>query len=115
MSNRVDRYCLSCGNVTVVDAGHYAGSYFYQCETCGRRGMSDIFPQATVFHRITASPEVLAEAIVYEEREHSILSEKGCGAIFPGGWTSSIIEYSYSTKEESIAATVAKLKEVCHE
>ena len=75
------------------------------CETC-------VCPEQTVFQKITASLEVLAQAIVYEEREHSILSENGCGAIFSGGWTSSIIEYSYSTKEEAIAATVTKLKEV---
>lgn len=65
MSDRIDRYCLTCGNVTVADAGYYAGSSFYHCETCGRRGMSDMFPRATVFNQITASPEVLAPQFVY--------------------------------------------------
>lgn len=66
----------------------------------------------TVFDRITGSPEVLAEAIVYEEYEHSILDTDGCGATFPGGYTSAILDFSYGTKAEAIAATVEKLKEV---
>ena len=65
-----------------------------------------------LFDRITTSPEVLAEAIVYEECEHSILDTNGCGATFPGGYTSAILDFSYGTKSEAIAATVAKLKEV---
>ena len=66
----------------------------------------------TLFDRITASSEVLAESIVYEECEHSILTKDGIGATFPGGYTSPILEYSYRTKAEAIAATVEKLKEV---
>lgn len=107
MSDRVDRYCLSCGNVTVVDAGYYAGSSFYQCETCGRRGTSDIFPKATVFHKITSSPEVLAEKLVFD-----------CGDKDGDGyrvWYSSITEMYYFDESEAIAATVEKLKEVCDE
>jgi hypothetical protein len=103
MSNRVDRYCLTCGNVTVVDAGYYAGSSFYQCETCGRRGTSDIFPKATVFHKITSSPEVLAPEFV------GMMYNRVCGnylnySMLTGEW--------YATHAEAIAATVAKLKEV---
>ena len=105
MSDRVDRYCLSCGNVTVADAGYYAGSSFYQCETCGRRGTSDIFPKATVFHKITASPEALAvefvgmmyDRVSCEDRYYSMLTGE-----------------FYNSYEEAIAATLKKLKEVCN-
>ena len=103
MSNRIDRYCKTCGNVTVADAGYYAGSSFYQCETCGRRGMSDIFPQATVFHKLTASPEVLASLLVYTIRI--------CGGL-KFMYSSHIIDDCYHEKEQAIQATVAKLKEV---
>jgi hypothetical protein len=51
----------------------------------------------TVFDRITASPEVLAESLVFWE----------------GGWTSRFIKFTTTNREEAIAATVAKLREVC--
>jgi hypothetical protein len=52
----------------------------------------------TVFDRITASPEVLAEDLVYES-----------GAM----WMSTLItDATFDTLEEAIAATVEKLKEV---
>lgn len=102
MSDRIDRYCLTCGNVTVADAGYYAGSSFYHCETCGRRGMSDMFPRATVFNQITASPEVLAEKFVY--CEETLTDGDIWYSLFLG-------DVGYATKREAIAATVARLKE----
>ena len=67
---------------------------------------------ATVFDQITASPEVLAEKLVYCEKwtitsEHP---EKGKEYEY---WSTPFIENLYKTKAEAIAATVAKLKEVC--
>lgn len=54
----------------------------------------------TVFDRITASPEVLAEKLVYRYDGN-------------GTWRSFLLYgYEFLTKEEAIAATVAKLKEV---
>jgi hypothetical protein len=61
----------------------------------------------TVFDRITASPEVLAENIVYTY-EMAI-----GGSMFRVYWTSPLVENFYLDKSEAIAATVAKLKEVC--
>lgn len=76
-----------------------------KCETAEKK--------PTVFNRITASPEVIAESSVYFEKEHTLVSEGAdCGVTFTGGWTSPFIEYKYGTKPEAIAATVAKLKEV---
>lgn len=65
-------------------------------ETCGQLGMSEKFPKMTVFQQITQSPEVLAEKLVFWE----------------GGWTSRFIQFTSTNREEAIAATVMKLKEV---
>ena len=96
--------------------------YMKELNRCGYHGADclnadgerwcDKYKKPTLFDRITQSPEVLAENIVYEEREYSVLTEDGIGAIFPGGYTSAILDLSYGTKPEAIAATVAKLKEV---
>jgi hypothetical protein len=58
----------------------------------------------TVFVRITASPEVLAPALV-----HIIVCEEDTSL---KGWTSNIVMSVFETYEEAIAATVAKLKEI---
>jgi hypothetical protein len=50
----------------------------------------------TVFDRITASPEMLAEKLVFWE----------------GGWTSRFIQFTSTNREEAIAATVARLKDM---
>jgi hypothetical protein len=56
----------------------------------------------TVFDRITASEEVLAEKLVF--RKYYILRDER--------WTSNVINFEFETKPEAIAATVARLKEV---
>lgn len=57
----------------------------------------------TLFDRITQSPEVLAERLVYRYDGN-------------GTWRSFLLYgYEFLTKSEAIAATVAKLKEVCDE
>ena len=63
------------------------------------------FPKST-FDRITASPEVLAENVVYPY-EMSI-----GGSTFRVYWTSPFVENFYPDKAEALAATVAKLKKV---
>jgi hypothetical protein len=58
-----------------------------------------------VFARIAASPEVLAEKLVYCENEEHVFS---CAS-----WRSTLLgNTSYARKDEAIAATVIKLKEV---
>lgn len=59
----------------------------------------------TVFARITASPEVLAEKLVYKALA------VGNNRVTYSCWKSTITEESYRTKEEAVSATVAKLKE----
>lgn len=57
----------------------------------------------TVFEKITASPEVLAEKFVYHI----------CDSDGYGWWTSTLCNYTkWKLKSEAIAAMVAKLKEV---
>lgn len=64
----------------------------------------------THFRQITASPDVMAEKLVYD-----------WGHLFHNGdikiyWKSTILpDAVFSSKAEAIAATVAKLKEVCDE
>jgi hypothetical protein len=57
----------------------------------------------TLFDRITASPEVLAEKLVY-----SIKIISGCEIMY----SSNVLDVCYNTKEKAIRATVARLKEV---
>ena len=75
------------------------------------------FRPKTVFDRITASPEVLAEKLVYPT--YGMISrtwdfEKDDWGTAEPSWSSSVTpsDLYYSTKEEAIAATVARLKEV---
>jgi hypothetical protein len=56
----------------------------------------------TVFDRITASPEVLAEKMVYAVIEKGLLCFRA----------TLIAGVLFATREDAIAATVAKLKEV---
>lgn len=62
----------------------------------------------TLFHRISASPEVLAEAITYP---YDIRIAGGGENDWKEYWTSPLTQKYYPTKSEAIAATVAKLKE----
>lgn len=66
-------------------------------------GVCENFAQPTLFNRITASPEVLAEKLVY-----SIKIISGCEIMY----SSNVLDICYNTKEKAIRATVAKLKEV---
>lgn len=66
------------------------------CLSCG-------YQRVTIFHRITASPEVLAEEF--------------CDTMFSCynnafRWYSMLTGEFYNSKAEAIAATVARLKEV---
>ena len=72
---RTDNYCLSCG-----------------------------WNNYTVFHEITASPEVLAEEFV-EMMYDRVAGDYRYYSMLTGEF--------YNSREEAIAATVAKLMEVC--
>ena len=76
------------------------------CYGCGYADLAERFPEQTLFDRITASPEVLADKLVYQ-----FIGYDGNG-LFHGYWKSTITDDEYTTKEKAIAATVEKLKEV---
>ena len=64
--------------------------------------------KTTVFDRLISSPEVLAEKLVYDWGH---LCYNGDIKIY---WKSTILpDAVFCSKSEAIAATVAKLKEVC--
>ena len=76
-------------------------------------------PRQTVFHRITPSPKVLAEKLVYKIaiRTSNLVYNHwgdcvGVGYDIKEVWKSTITEDTYISETEAIAATLAKLKEV---
>jgi hypothetical protein len=102
----MSKKCPKCESIAVVYEDYVGGTLFYRCQTCGHIG-SD-FEKKTLFDRITASPEVLAEKLVF-----------AIGRIVPDYnhvvtlWYSTIIpDITFETRTEAIAATVEKLKEV---
>ena len=98
MSNRI---CGRCKSSVVIPYGKTA---LFKCQNCSALGEQSNFPEKTVFHQITASPEVLAPQFVYCEKT---LTD---GYI----WYSLLLgNVGFGTKREAIAATVARLKEVC--
>lgn len=106
MSNRI---CGRCKSSVVVPWNNVKD--FYKCMNCSAMGYAEKFPEKTLFDRITASPEVLAEKLVYCEKwtitsEHP---EKGKEHEY---WSTPFVDDLYPTKEQAIAATVEKLKEV---
>lgn len=114
------RFCKKCKSTNVVEEGYYCGTTYYNCKTCHHLGEKDEFPEMTVFHRITESPEVLAEKLVYKaaiKTSRTMYDRYGRGVgvkyDIEEVWKSTITEDTYTGKSEAIAATVAKLKEIC--
>ena len=93
------------------------------CQDCGHEwgNKPSGWDNYTVFHQITASPEVLAEKFVYKAGQKLTKKSK----YYDGWnvseistqdiWKSTITHESYKTEAEAIAATLARLKEVCDE
>ena len=111
------RICENCKSTNIrKDKYIDNGSDCYICEDCCRVGKADEFPEYTVFHQITSSPEVLAPKLVYrsfirreEIRGNGLFLEVvpikiKCykSKVTPG--------VHYKNSAEAIAATVAKLK-----
>ena len=89
----MSKKCADCG--CEVNRNVIQGMYY--CPRCDDdKSERDVLP-LILFDRLTASPEVLAEKLVY------------CHI---AGWTSYLMSYHTLDREEAIAATVAKLKEV---
>ncbi len=81
------RICGKCCSHKVTDAGSYGGSTFFKCETCGQMGMLEKFPEMTVFHQITASPEgaggeVDILAVRHRSRQMRLDKQRYCRSAF---------------------------------
>ena len=100
--------CKRCKSINGVEDGCYGGTTYYRCDSCHHLGEKDEFPEYTLFDRITTSPEVLAENLVYEIRSTD--------PVFGGTyywWCSTIIPgEKWAKREEAFSATVEELKEV---
>ena len=98
--------CSVCGGMNIQTERRPDGDR--HCLSCGSRwkiGDEQVSKKPTLFDRLTASPEVLAENLL-----HCIF--------YPHGrrWISTVIVWKeFEDKKEAYAATVAKLKEVCDE
>lgn len=99
----MSKKCPKCGNKEIIIDKHE----FAYCTDCEMYEPMEWFAEQSVFDRITASPEVLAEKLVYCDDEgvywHSTIV---FSKMFPD-----CLE-DFKTEAEAIAATVAKLKEV---
>lgn len=95
------RVCDRCKSSFIIP--HTSWGNYYKCQNCNRIGYAEDFPKATLFHRITASPEALAPLLVFldEWGFHSAITDKGVNEDLG----------AYDTEEEAIAATLAELKE----
>ena len=96
----MSKKCIWCGAKAVYLG--FAGIRYY-CPHCEDTLTDDeVINDMTVFEHITESPETLAEKLVFEifcKEDPNIK-----------GWTSSFTDV-HETREQAIAATVAKLQE----
>jgi hypothetical protein len=95
--------CPKCGS------GYFGVREHNTCLSCGYR-------RETLFDRITASPEVLAEKLVYCLNSSSFRVIDSAGRLLAYEnevWASTILPGSFWTEyKEAYAATLARLKEV---
>ena len=96
-----NKTCGECRNYFKCDS---ACEHDYACADFKRQGK-------TVFDRITASPEVLAEEMVFLKAVIYSFNAKD-NTNYVEQWISTVCNDVYPSKPEAIAASVAKLKEV---
>jgi hypothetical protein len=92
----MNKKCPDCGSLNVEEV--FDGESY--CKDCFLHCATDDLEDASVFDRITQSPEVLAEKLVYV-------------SLFNACWYSTLTgDVMYKSREEAEAATVARLKEM---
>ena len=98
----MSKKCPVCGSERLRQTrdGCVGDEVLYRCRDCDNVMEEDELEDVIFFDRITASPEVLAEYLVFRDFK-------------TGMWTSLMGVESFAEYKEAIAATVAKLKEVC--
>lgn len=102
-----ERFCKRCKSTNVVEDGVYGGTTFYRCNTCHHLEDKEDFPEQTLFDQLTATPEVLAPCFVEKHTDQWDDDDYSYYSYLTKEW--------YATEDKAIAATVAKLKEVCDE
>lgn len=103
----MSKKCHYCGGNAEFIGKNWDNEDVFRCKKCGKQGRDNCFSdRPTIFHRITASPEVLAPHFVFLKAVFftNITAKEQ--------WLSTITGDVYSSKPEAIAATVVKLKEV---
>lgn len=112
----MSKKCPKCSSCNIhVTAYPYPTANMATCYDCGCAGEERDFPEQTLFDQITAAPEVLAEKLVYKTYDVIVRTwdtDKDDWGTAEPTWKSVIIEYNFNTREDAIAATVAKLNEV---
>lgn len=95
------KLCPLCRETVYKFPEHNIPNGLYHCGMCEKNFTDEEVLNDDLFHRITASPEVLAEKLVFP--------------LADGWWMSSVVDdgIRFATREVAISATVAKLKEVC--
>lgn len=95
--------CPKCGNTDVSWIRDDADYAHYICLECKQEFC---YPPKTLFKHLMTSPEVLAPKFIY-----TVYTSDG-----EQRWCSALLEVgSWFSEREAIAATVARLKEVCDE
>lgn len=110
-----DKTCKDCRHFVLND---YIGCCTLRCDvTCDDDSACTHFAELTVFDKITESPEVLVEKLVYclDSSSFRVIDSAGRLLAYENeGWASTILPGSFWTEyEEAFSATLEKLKEVC--
>lgn len=93
--------CPKCGSSNIQTERRPDG--FHHCMDCQHRWkMGESQPKPPLFDRITTSPEVLANFLVFHNRIYKGRTK----------YHSAVVGGEFYSREEAIAATVARLKEV---
>ena len=105
MRNLICKDCKST-DVTVYTPGIFGDSR-HRCNSCGKISFTADFVEPTLFDSVTASPDVLADKLVYDWGH---LCHNGDVKIY---WKSTILpDAVFYSKYEAIAATLEELNKV---
>lgn len=103
----MSKKCPDCGSLNVEEVFDNEA----YCKDCFLHCAADDLEDASVFDRITESPEVLAETFVFSRGER-YWRRRRCETVCYEVWWSALTGEEYKSKAEAITATLERLKEV---